>query len=69
VAVQTHVMQKTYRIADKCIFPVPLNNVSWLPGNPVRAAVIPIGGNLPVSELRAQAPSGPKTKMRVRSKR
>jgi glycosyltransferase involved in cell wall biosynthesis len=63
--VQTHVMRKTYQIADKCIFPVPLNNVSWLPGNPIRAAVIPVGSNLPVSDLRAQAPSGPKTKMRV----
>ncbi len=64
-AVQTHVMREIYRIADKCIFPVPLNNVSWLPGNPVRAAVIPVGGNLPVSDLRAQAPSGQKTSMRV----
>jgi glycosyltransferase involved in cell wall biosynthesis len=64
-AVQKYVMRKTYRIADKCIFPVPLNNVSWLPGNPVRAVLIPVGANLPASPLRALAPSGPKTKMRV----
>lgn len=64
-AVQKHVMRKTYRVADKCIFTVPLNNVSWLPGNPARAAVIPVGSNLPVSGLRAPAPSGPKAKMRV----
>jgi glycosyltransferase involved in cell wall biosynthesis len=64
-AVQTHVMRKTYRIADQRNFPVPLNTVSWLPAHPVRAAVIPVGGNLPVSNMRAQAPSGPKTKMRV----
>ena len=64
-AVQIHVMRKTHRIADKCIFPVPLNTVSWLSGNPARTAVIPVGSNLPVSALRAPAPSGPKTKMRV----
>jgi hypothetical protein len=27
--VQTHVMRKTYRIADKCILTVPLNNARW----------------------------------------
>ncbi len=64
-AVQTHVMRKTYRIADKCIFTVPLDNVTWLPENPTRGVLIPVGANLPPSELRAPAPSGPKTKMRV----
>ena len=33
-AMQTHVMRKTYRVADQCIFPVPLDNVTWLPENP-----------------------------------
>jgi glycosyltransferase involved in cell wall biosynthesis len=63
--VQKHVMRQTYRIADKCIFTVPLDNVGWLPKNPTHAASIPVCANLPSSDMRAEAPASGTKKMRV----
>lgn len=64
-AVQTQVMRQTYRIADKCILTVPLENIAWLPKNATRAASIPVCANLPSSDMRAEAPDIGKRKMRV----
>ena len=58
-------MRQTYRIADKCIFTVPLENVGWLPKNPTRGASIPVCANLPSSDMRAEAPASGTKKMRV----
>jgi hypothetical protein len=43
---QRAVMQYTYRLADKTILVTPLEYASWLRGNSVKAAFIPVGANI-----------------------
>src|SRR5437667_5318410 len=46
-AVQRWVMRTAYRWAERAILNVPVETVSWLPPNPVKAAFIPVGSNVP----------------------
>ena len=46
-AVQRWVMRTAYRWAERAILNVPVETVSWLPPNPVKAAFIPVGSNIP----------------------
>ncbi len=53
---QTRTMRRALAIADKAIFTVPLEKISWLPPDIQNAIFIPVGPNLPIptggSELR-----------------
>ena len=40
-------IRKLYERADKCIFPVPLATLRWLPSGDRKAVFIPIGANIP----------------------
>jgi glycosyltransferase involved in cell wall biosynthesis len=53
--VQRWIMREAYRLADRSIFSLPINNVCWLPTLSPKASFISIGANLP--ELRYQDPS------------
>jgi glycosyltransferase involved in cell wall biosynthesis len=44
---QRSVMCYTYWLADRLIFTVPVNNVSWLPRKPSKTSFIPVGANIP----------------------
>jgi len=44
---QLCVMRRGYGLTDKSIFPVPLEQVSWLPRNHCKAFFIPVGSNIP----------------------
>jgi glycosyltransferase involved in cell wall biosynthesis len=46
-ACQLWVMRAAYRRTDRSVLPVPLDQVTWLPPRPTKAAFIPIGANLP----------------------
>src|SRR5713101_6274406 len=45
-ACQHWVMSRAYRLANRCIFTIPLEGISWLPADPAKAAFIPIGPNI-----------------------
>ena len=51
--IQTWVMLQAYRLADRSIFTIPVENIDWLPGHPKKASFISIGANLPKSELQS----------------
>ena len=44
---QLWVMRTAYRRTDRSVLPVSLDQVTWLPPRPTKAAFIPIGANLP----------------------
>jgi glycosyltransferase involved in cell wall biosynthesis len=46
-AFQRRIMRRAYGLADRSIFPIPLEKITWLPANPSKAVFIPIGANLP----------------------
>jgi glycosyltransferase involved in cell wall biosynthesis len=52
-ACQDWVMRKLYRGATKAIFADPLEKIGWLPKNNAKAAMIPIGANVPEPAMRA----------------
>src|SRR6267143_912642 len=43
---QLWVMRTAYRRTDRSVLPVSLDQVTWLPSRPTKAAFIPIGANL-----------------------
>ena len=49
-ACQHWTMRQTYRLAHRSIFTIPVENIRWLPKNPVKATFIPIGANIPEPE-------------------
>jgi glycosyltransferase involved in cell wall biosynthesis len=63
-AFQLRIMRRAYQLADRSIFTVPLERVTWLPRNPAHALFIPIGSNLSglsqfspdINEPRATSP-------------
>jgi len=63
-AVQVPVLRAAYRLADRAIFTVDLDNARWLSGNREKAVFIPVGANLPGTTLFApeNAPSGRRVK-------
>jgi glycosyltransferase involved in cell wall biosynthesis len=46
-ACQLFVMRCAYRLSEASIVCVPLESVSWLPANAVKARFIPVGANVP----------------------
>ncbi|HXJ17033.1 MAG TPA: glycosyltransferase [Candidatus Polarisedimenticolia bacterium] len=46
-ACQSGVIRRLYSVAEKSIFPEPLEKIGWLPGDKSKAAFIPIGANVP----------------------
>lgn len=44
---QDWIIRRLYAGASKCIFPDPLEKISWLPSRSTKAIFIPIGANLP----------------------
>ena len=53
-ACQDWVIRKLYRGATKAIFADPLGKIGWLPKNDAKAAIIPIGANVPEPATRAE---------------
>jgi glycosyltransferase involved in cell wall biosynthesis len=51
--VQIRTMRAALRYADAAIFTVPLEKISWIAGPPGNAHFVPVGPNLPISELTA----------------
>lgn len=49
---QDWVIRRLYAGTSKCIFPDPLQKISWLPSGSEKAFFIPIGANLPEDESR-----------------
>lgn len=63
-ASQLWVMRTAYWRADRSVLPVSLDQVTWLPARPAKAAFIPIGANLPPVVIDARivrASDGAKT--------
>ncbi len=58
---QLFVVRTAYLLADRSIFNVPLERISWLPPQPVKAAFIPIGANLPPLGLARSRRNGNET--------
>lgn len=50
-ACQNWVVRKLHGIADKCIFPAPLETIGRLSKDDLKSAFIPIGANIPRSPL------------------
>lgn len=48
--VQSRTMRHALQFAERAIFTVPLEKISWLDGSPAKAIFIPVGPNLPFSE-------------------
>lgn len=46
-AYQRWLMQTAYRWAETSILTIPVEQVSWLPSNPIKAVQIPVGSNVP----------------------
>lgn len=53
-ASQLWVMRAAYRRTDHSVLPVPLDQVTWLPTSPSKAAFIPVGANLPPVAIDAK---------------
>jgi glycosyltransferase involved in cell wall biosynthesis len=54
-AVQCWIMRQAYRLAEKSIFAIPVENATWLPKPAPKAAFIAIGANLPdLSSVRVE---------------
>lgn len=51
-ACQYWVMSRAYRLANRCIFTIPPEGISWLPAGPAKAVFIPIGPNIPECQVR-----------------
>jgi len=47
-ALQTHVMRRAVAVANRAVFTVPLEKISWLPAGASNAVFVPVGPNLPV---------------------
>ncbi|OFW16277.1 MAG: hypothetical protein A3F70_03695 [Acidobacteria bacterium RIFCSPLOWO2_12_FULL_67_14] len=47
---QHHVMRLAYRISHLSVHTIPVERVPWLPGNPHKAVLIPVGPNVPAFE-------------------
>jgi glycosyltransferase involved in cell wall biosynthesis len=63
-ASQLWVMRTAYRRTDRSVLPVSLDQVTWLPPSPAKAAFIPIGANLPpvaIDAGRVRTSHGTKT--------
>lgn len=63
-ACQLWVMRAAYRRSDRSVLPVSLDQVTWLPTKPAKAAFIPVGANLPpvaIDTRRGRANHGAKT--------
>jgi glycosyltransferase involved in cell wall biosynthesis len=54
---QSHVMRRALQLAERAIFTIPLENVSWLGAPPEKAVFIPVGPNLPFPETSAPQPA------------
>jgi len=57
VPVQYWVMRKAYDWAARSVFTVPLEPISWLPSHPRKAALVPVGPNVPSLEDCPRAPA------------
>jgi glycosyltransferase involved in cell wall biosynthesis len=53
-ACQDWVIRNLYRGATKAIFADPLEKIAWLPKNDAKAAIIPIGANVPEPATRTE---------------
>ncbi len=53
-ACQDWVIRRLYRGATKAIFAEPLEKIAWLPKNDAKAAIIPIGANVPEPATRTE---------------
>jgi glycosyltransferase involved in cell wall biosynthesis len=53
-ACQLWVMRTAYRRTDRSVLPLSLDQVTWLPPRPGKAAFIPIGANLPPMAIDAR---------------
>jgi glycosyltransferase involved in cell wall biosynthesis len=53
-ACQLWVMRTAYRRTDRSVLPLSLDQVTWLPPRPGKAAFIPIGANLPPTAIDAR---------------
>jgi len=51
---QLWVMRSAYQRTDRSVLPVSLDQVTWLPSRPTKAAFIPIGANLPMVAIDAK---------------
>ncbi|MFY9530074.1 MAG: glycosyltransferase [Candidatus Acidiferrales bacterium] len=61
-AYQRRIMRRAYSLAERCIFPIPIEKVAWLPANRSKAVFIPIGANLPECGcVRATTPEPPRS--------
>jgi glycosyltransferase involved in cell wall biosynthesis len=56
--VQSRTMRRALALADKSIFTVPSEKLSWLKAVPANSKFIPVGANLPFSETPASRVSG-----------
>ena len=57
--VQVPVLRAAYRLSDRSIFTVDLENASWLSANRAKAVFIPVGANLPgTSPIALKAGAG-----------
>jgi glycosyltransferase involved in cell wall biosynthesis len=52
-----YALEKLYAIAERAIFPVPLEKVFWLPPAHEKAVYIPVGANCPETPVAAHARS------------
>lgn len=48
---QRWLMQTAYHCCENSIFTIPIDRVSWLPPNPIKAVQIPVGSNVPEPDL------------------
>jgi glycosyltransferase involved in cell wall biosynthesis len=61
-AIQLSVMRSAYSLAERAIFPLPLDQISWLPKATSKATFIPIGSNiLPANSRPGAGPIGTTT--------
>jgi glycosyltransferase involved in cell wall biosynthesis len=62
---QRWTMRRTYRLADRSIFTVPIEKIAWLSESPAKACFIPIGANIPENSPPTKetllTPNQPKT--------
>ena len=50
--IQRRIMRKSLGFAERAVFTVPMDHVPWLAGVPAKAAFIPVGPNLPFSDVQ-----------------
>jgi glycosyltransferase involved in cell wall biosynthesis len=53
-ACQHWTMRQAYRMANRSLFTTPVENINWLPKGSRKARFVPIGANIPESQIRPE---------------